>query len=292
MTQVTGPNFLCIGLQKAGTGWLYDQLQFHPDFWMPPIKEFHYFDRDFPDRKLRESIALQRDAASTLVKKRARRGWRALDERDLAFFTDAEALVGSGIDIDRYADLFRHKGALLSGDVTPAYSTLSEDLVARITQRLPRAQVLLLLRDPIARVFSQISMSWRRGKFQESTLHDAAALRRHLESPNVTQRSFPTRIHARWARHVSAGQLRFFFLDDIISEPERTRSEILAFLGADPNKASGSVAPGFNRKSEQQKLELTSTAEQVLIEHFAEELRACVTVFGGPARRWLERYQP
>ena len=38
----TGPEFLCIGMQKAATRWLYDQLRSHIDVWMPPIKEFHF----------------------------------------------------------------------------------------------------------------------------------------------------------------------------------------------------------------------------------------------------------
>ena len=44
---VTGdarPDFLCVGAQKAGTSWLYRQLEPHPDFWMPPLKELHYLD--------------------------------------------------------------------------------------------------------------------------------------------------------------------------------------------------------------------------------------------------------
>jgi hypothetical protein len=48
MSATSGPDFICIGMQKAGTGWLFDQLQYHPDFWMPPIKEIHYLDRDPP----------------------------------------------------------------------------------------------------------------------------------------------------------------------------------------------------------------------------------------------------
>src|SRR5438105_11482287 len=40
-----GPDFCCVGAQKGGTGWLYEQLRAHPDFWMPPLKELHYFDR-------------------------------------------------------------------------------------------------------------------------------------------------------------------------------------------------------------------------------------------------------
>ncbi len=39
------PDFLCVGAHKAGSTWLYQQLDSHPDFWMPPIKELHYFDQ-------------------------------------------------------------------------------------------------------------------------------------------------------------------------------------------------------------------------------------------------------
>jgi hypothetical protein len=39
-----GPDFLCVGVHKGGTTWLYQQLDSHPDFWMPPLKELHYFD--------------------------------------------------------------------------------------------------------------------------------------------------------------------------------------------------------------------------------------------------------
>ena len=37
------PKFLCIGAQKAGTSWLYAQLQSHPEVWMPPVKELQFF---------------------------------------------------------------------------------------------------------------------------------------------------------------------------------------------------------------------------------------------------------
>ena len=38
------PDFLGIGAQKAGTTWLSHNLQLHPEVWMPPVKELHYFD--------------------------------------------------------------------------------------------------------------------------------------------------------------------------------------------------------------------------------------------------------
>ena len=45
MRNPKGPDFICIGAQKAGTTWLYENLNGHPDVWMPPVKEFHYFNR-------------------------------------------------------------------------------------------------------------------------------------------------------------------------------------------------------------------------------------------------------
>src|SRR5678815_3591458 len=66
-----GPDFLCVGVHKGGTTWLYQQFDSHPDFWMPPLKELHYFDqlsrvqrsssprcRDERDRCFLESVDL------------------------------------------------------------------------------------------------------------------------------------------------------------------------------------------------------------------------------------------
>lgn len=38
-------NFLVIGAEKAGSTLLYDRLRRHPDVFMPPVKELHYFNR-------------------------------------------------------------------------------------------------------------------------------------------------------------------------------------------------------------------------------------------------------
>src|SRR5215472_17512260 len=45
------PDFLCVGAHKGGTTWLYQQLDSHPDFWMPPLKELHYFDQLSKDQR-------------------------------------------------------------------------------------------------------------------------------------------------------------------------------------------------------------------------------------------------
>ena len=36
--------FVCVGAQKAGTTWLARVLEDHPEIFMTPVKEIHYFD--------------------------------------------------------------------------------------------------------------------------------------------------------------------------------------------------------------------------------------------------------
>lgn len=38
------PNFICVGVQKAGTTWLYEELNKHQDITMPSKKELRNFD--------------------------------------------------------------------------------------------------------------------------------------------------------------------------------------------------------------------------------------------------------
>src|SRR6266478_1414402 len=86
------PDFLCIGAHKGGTTWLYQQLDSHPDFWMPPIKELHYFD---------QLSRVQRTAPP-----------RCRDERDLRFLENIKSLSDVP-DIDQVNRNVLRRGMLL-----------------------------------------------------------------------------------------------------------------------------------------------------------------------------------
>lgn len=45
------PQFICIGSQRAGTTWLHECLNEHPEVYVPEEKELHFFDR-FYDKGL------------------------------------------------------------------------------------------------------------------------------------------------------------------------------------------------------------------------------------------------
>lgn len=271
-------------MPKAGTGWLFDQLQYHPDFWMPPIKELHYLNRARPR---------MRNAAKALNRlgKRQRADRRVGDERDPKFLQEAVECGKHPRDLERYAALFRYKGDLLSGDVSPGYSRLDEEVVEKIASTLPEVKVLLLVRDPVARVMSHISMEFREERFDAAVVNDTARFRDFLNNSKQGEiGSFPSRIVARWQKHAPRVQFHHVLFEDLANEPEKTRREILLYLGADPEKQSGELPAGHNRKATHAKLELSEGAKAILVEHFKDELAACAKLFGSHAENWAARY--
>src|SRR6266480_6385372 len=128
VTDNTGPDFLCIGAHKAGTTWLYQQLDSHPDFWMPPVKELHYFDQ------------LSRVQRAGRLRRR--------DQRDFRFLERLNSLSAEpGIDLEKYGRLFEPKASLLSGDISPNYSTLSDEVIRQVIGYFPSLRVIFLARD-------------------------------------------------------------------------------------------------------------------------------------------------
>jgi hypothetical protein len=285
-TAVEGPDFICIGMIKAGTAWLFEQLKHHPDFWMPPVKEIRYLGA----RRSRMPIVNKRHERYTGPSGRKGKT-RGRDERDFLFLQEAAALSGHPGEYARYAALFRHKGGQLSGDISPMYSRLGDDSVREIAQHLPDTKIVLLIRDPVARAWSGISMLHRHGRFDASLLENLEQFRAWFRAAHRSERrSAPSDIVRRWREHASKMPFRYFFFDDIVADPGKTRREILLYLGADPEKKSGELPPDHNRKAEAKKLVMSDEIRAVLVEHFSHELRASAELLGGPAETWLERY--
>lgn len=282
-----GPDFICIGAQKAGTGWLYEQLRNHPDFWMPPMKELHYFDRVVSAADTQRSLAPARKEQDRIRIARE----RALNQRDQDFLDKFARLSGpQTLDFEEYANLFAAKGDLIAGDITPGYSTLDDVVVEKVVGRFPDARVIFIARDPVERAWSQLSMYVRRGLIEEFDPGDVNQVTEHLRRPEVRARSYPSEIVRRWRRRVSPDRLMVCFFDELKSDPVRLRASIITFLGGDPTKGSGELPPDHNAKARKEKLTLTEPAKKCLADFFREELHACAAELRGPAVDWPARY--
>jgi hypothetical protein len=271
MAAASRPDFLCVGAHKGGTTWLYQQLDSHPDFWMPPVKELHYFDQ------------LSRVQRASPPRRR--------DERDLRFLESLKSLSGEPcMDLENYARLFAPKGSLLSGDISPNYSTLSKKLVRRIIRYFPDLRVIFMARDPVERVWSHLSMEVHHRQIEPFDATDVGEVNRNLLRRGMLLRSYPSAIVARWKRYVHPDRLRVYFFDDLQRNPTELRRSILHFLGADPEKPSGQLRADYNSWAGMEKLPLTNQVRSHLAHFFKKELKACAVRLGGPAREWPARY--
>jgi hypothetical protein len=297
-TRGDGPDFICVGAQKAGTRWLYDQLAFHPEFWMPPVKELHFFDGAKPG--LRKAKRLQGRIDKDLDKvnrMRVEDAGQPLADRDLRFMSGYPALFKNkalmkdkAAATEAYAALFAEKGGARTGDVTPAYSKLDEDDVRRIVARFPATRVVFLMREPVERAWSALGMAARQANSKIRQPVTPEIVLKFLNRKDVVGRSFPSRTVALWRKVAAPGQFECYFFDDLRTDPAGLRARILTFLGADPGLPSGDLEPGFNRKSKSAKLTLTDEIRDALVGHFAEEIRTCADMLGGPALEWRRKY--
>ena len=270
-TRRPGPDFLCIGAHKAGSTWLYQQLDSHPDFWMPPVKELHY---------LNQLSRVQRAA-----------GPRCRDERDRRFLERLQSLSAEpGIDLENYGRLFEPKASLLSGDISPNYSTLGNKVIRQVVGYFPNLKVMFLARDPVERVWSHLSMEVHYRQIEPFDVTNIDEVNRNLLRRGMLLRSYPSAVVARWKRYVHPAQFRVYFFDDLQSNPAELRRSILCFLGADPDKPGSRLTADYNSWTKMEKLPLTDKVRSHLAKFFKKELKTCAARLGGPAREWPARY--
>jgi hypothetical protein len=270
-TRRAGPDFLCIGAHKAGSTWLYQQLDSHPDFWMPPVKELHYFDQ----------LSRVQRASSP----------RCRDERDLRFLERLKNLSAQlTVDLENYGRLFEPKAALLSGDISPNYSTLSNEVIRQVVGYFPNLKVIFLARDPVERVWSHLSMEVHYGQIEPFDVTNIEEVNRNLFRRGMLLRSYPSSVVARWKGHVHPEQFRVYFFDDLQRNPAELRRSILRFLGADPDKPGSRLSADYNSWTRMEKLPLTNKVRSHLARYFKKELKTCAARLGGPARDWPARY--
>jgi hypothetical protein len=99
-----------------------------------------------------------------------------------------------------------------------------------------------------------------------------------------------TEIVDRWRRPHTDNPFALFFFDDLRTDAVSFRRRVLSFLSADPDKPSGKLPPGYNRKTKHAKVVMRPEVRERLIELLGDEVRACAKEFGGPASEWPKQY--
>jgi hypothetical protein len=153
------PNFFIVGAAKAGTTALYEYLKQHPQVYMPPLKEPHYFARldARSGSQNYANVAWRHGTEFLLLRTYADRG------------VPGAAWVG---DEASYLKLFESAdGFRAVGEASTSYLGI-EDTAERIKEQVPEARIIILLRDPIERSYSHYLMDVQ-GGHQRLSFYDA-----------------------------------------------------------------------------------------------------------------------
>ena len=147
----TLPNFFIVGAPKTGTTSLHKYLSQHPQIYMSPVKEPCYFATDV--RVERVSDALQATATR--------------HEEELRAYLNGPmsgpAPTGIITEWTDYLKLFRNVGAEKAiGEASVCY-LWSTTAAANIHARVPDAKIIMILRDPAERAYSEYLMGVAEG---------------------------------------------------------------------------------------------------------------------------------
>lgn len=278
----------CIGAQKAGTSWLFDQLSNNPNVQTGGIKEWHYFNA-LQDGGA-SGILMDRFALLQHMATKLRPGFHEENEphlRKIRLLSDMlyPTTSASGSHHAYIQTLLRNRGhAPVVCDFTPAYSGLSAHGLTEIAA-LGDVRFLYILRDPVARMWSQIRML-KSQEGLENLSHRCIAHAREMCNTGRMQSVF----RADYARTVaaldeSADAVEYIFYEDLFSQ--KTMDQITSFIDVDPT-------PIEPTKRVNEGLNVTLPADLALdmTVALAPQYEAMFARFGAAVpKAWRDRYK-
>ena len=230
-----------VGATKAGTSWLHRYLCDHPECALPNIKELHYFDRAVPKHRDKEIIRLETVRADLLAKTLMAGKFKAdkLNKRIDEVEDWIKVMKTRTPDHDSYRDYLLRDTTTdtrLVGDITPAYGLMDEATLIQMRDMAPDTRFVMLLRDPLDRVWSNLRMmaGWRM-KDDETLGGKANHLFDRLlkgDENGVAKRSDYTGMLTRLLNVIPRERLHVAFYEGLFTQA--SVDKICAFLGLSP----------------------------------------------------------
>jgi sulfotransferase family protein len=195
---LTVPNFIVIGVAKAGTTSLYRYLDQHPEIYMCPEKGTNFFGYE--------------DA----------RAWTWHEEGEppllrhfrVHTFAEYEAAFAGATD------------ELAVGEVSPQYFRCPT-AARRIHERIPGAKLVANLRNPADRAFSGFLMRTRRGEVVGDVYKELTPDASHVKEGFYYERM------KRYFDAFPREQIRTYLFEDFRRDPAAIVQDLCGFLGVD-----------------------------------------------------------
>ena len=223
------PDFLGIGAPKSGTCWLDVNLRTHPQIWMLPVKELHYFSVKRKNPLCRGLISRYRTMAMRF-QLHSRLSTYKCNWAYHNFLWDLHYFLGTYND-EWFASSFRPAPGQISGNIESLYDLqLSSEDIAHVHLLMPQLKIIYLLRNPIERTWSEIMMflcRFQKIPFDAVTQGQCMQIyRRSAEGHSQYLKNF-----SRWNSFFPHSQIFIGYYEEISEHPEELLLRIFRFLG-------------------------------------------------------------
>lgn len=280
-----GPCFICIGAEKAGTTWLYDNIRNHPEVWLPPppFKELHYFDDKVPHKDLLPNGRFNHGGI-------IRRFSPLLHSPQLKTFRWLWKFNPyRGSSMHWYRSLFTEDNKV-SGDITPLYSTMDERGVEYARKVVgDHCKIFIILRDPVSRFWSSIKMLYRYRNV-DITQEDLSSILNELQLPYMMHKSDYCRIIDTWRQYFSDDKFGIFFYDDLVADNATFLRKIYRFIELNDCEW---LPPNIDKKSniDREQIKMPAMIKGPVSRYYLTELDKLSHLIGGHSLTWLHNAQ-
>ena len=192
------PNFLIIGAMKSGTTAISNFLSQHPDIYMHPLKELHFFS---------------------------------------TFENDSYCLENGKIkafSLDEYNKLFsKVNSEKIIGEASTSYLYVKKSAY-QIKNYIPSSKILVILRNPIHRAFSHynfmVSIDLEQLSFEESIKQESIRINKNLSFGHYLQRGKYYKQLKTYFNLFDRRKVKVLIYEDFVKDPKSFMYKIFDFL--------------------------------------------------------------
>lgn len=195
-------DFIGVGAEKAGTTWIADCLREHPEVYIPKVKEIFFFN-DYDPHFL------------SIKNYRYKRG------------------------VKWYARQFNGGSYKKSGEISPTY-LYSRITAERIKKNFPGVKIIVVLREPVSRAFSQYIHDKRLGVIKDITFNEAVRMYR-----NYLEKGYYYYHLNNYFKLFDRNNILVMFHQDLLEKPKKSVNKIYKFLKLKDTKF---LPKSFNKK--------------------------------------------
>jgi len=182
----------------------------------------------------------------------------------------------------------RYPRGRLQGEITPEYGILPTKRIRFIQKMNPDLKILLLMRNPVDRAWSQAYMNLVRNTGRAYEDVPDAEFVDHFQSDRSIDRGRYSKIIERWQEVFGKEALFADLYDRIATEPRALLTEVFEHLGIESDVDWDQFPHEKKIHAASGKPPLPTHFKDILLKIHREDIRYVAEEFGGAAERWME----